>query len=171
MSSKSPQKKKGKSKRAHVLVAAVERATANFVERGQQIALENPDIEPEMIQAVEEVQNTGEAMSSTAREFAIDPCSSAKRGNMVSSINPIRKYARRILDEQCIVTDHLCIDWPKAVFRLAYLFFGVCYSILLRKVLISLELDGWIFWIMTLFLIHTPFSAPLLPFLIDSSLH
>ena len=111
MSSKSPQKKKGKSKRAHVLVAAVERATANFVERGQQIALENPDIEPEMIQAVEEVQNTGEAMSSTAREFAIDPCSSAKRGNMVSSINPII-CPRRIHDEQCIVTDHLCIDWP-----------------------------------------------------------
>ena len=50
-------------------MAAVERATANFVERGQQIALENPDIEPEMIQAVEEVQNTGEAMSTSAREF------------------------------------------------------------------------------------------------------
>ena len=33
---KSP-KKKGKSKRAHVLVAAVERATANFVERGNQV--------------------------------------------------------------------------------------------------------------------------------------
>ena len=35
---KSP-KKKGKSKRAHVLVAAVERATANFVERGNQVGL------------------------------------------------------------------------------------------------------------------------------------
>jgi hypothetical protein len=33
VSSKSPAKKKGKSKRAQVLVAAVERATANFVER------------------------------------------------------------------------------------------------------------------------------------------
>ena len=42
VSSKSPQKKKGKSKRAHVLVAAVERATANFVERGRLIAQENP---------------------------------------------------------------------------------------------------------------------------------
>ena len=42
-----------------------------------------PKIEPEMIQAVQEVQETGEAMSSTAREFATDPCSSAKRGSMV----------------------------------------------------------------------------------------
>ena len=116
-------KKKGKSKRAYVLVAAVERATANFVERGRQIgkhntflcvvtfpskvannskviilmekmlrfflpfsALEIPEIEPEMIQAVEEVQQSGEAMSSTAREFATDPCSSAKRGNMVRTV-------------------------------------------------------------------------------------
>ena len=44
VSSKSPQKKKGKAKRAHVLVAAVERATAIFVERGELIAVENPDI-------------------------------------------------------------------------------------------------------------------------------
>ncbi len=37
-------KKKGRSKRAHVLVAAVEKATENFIERGEQIAVENPDI-------------------------------------------------------------------------------------------------------------------------------
>ena len=36
-----------------------------------------------MVQAVEEVQATGDAMSSAAREFATDPCSSVKRGNMV----------------------------------------------------------------------------------------
>ena len=40
-----------------------------------------------MIQAVEEVHQSGEAMSSTAREFATDPCSSAKRGNMVSCLH------------------------------------------------------------------------------------
>ncbi len=45
------------------------------------------DIEPEMLTAVEEVQKTGEIMSSAAREFAMDPCSSAKRGNMVRSEN------------------------------------------------------------------------------------
>lgn len=60
VSSKSPQKKKGKSKRAHVLVAAVEKATANFVERGRVIAQENPEIEPEMLGAVDEVMKTGE---------------------------------------------------------------------------------------------------------------
>ena len=35
---------------------------------------------------VHAVQATGEAMSSAAREFAADPCSSVKRGNMVSLV-------------------------------------------------------------------------------------
>ena len=79
----SSKKKKGRSKRAHVLVAAVEKATANFIERGEQIAYENPDIQQEMLAAVDEVRKTGETMSVASREFAEDPCSSLKRGNMV----------------------------------------------------------------------------------------
>ena len=87
VASKSPQKKKGKSKRAQVLVAAVERATANFVERGQQIAAENPEIQRDMMEAVQAVQASGQAMSEAAEAFAADPCSSVKRGNMVSKMN------------------------------------------------------------------------------------
>lgn len=52
-------KKKGRSKRAHVLVAAVEAATANFIQRGEEIAFKNPDIKVEMLAAVEEVRKTG----------------------------------------------------------------------------------------------------------------
>jgi len=97
VASKSPQKKKGKSKRAHVLVAAVERATANFVERGQQIAAENPEIQHDMMEAVQAVQATGEAMSSAAREFAADPCSSVKRGNMVRAARSLLSAVTRLL--------------------------------------------------------------------------
>jgi len=109
VSSKSPAKKKGKSKRAQVLVAAVERATANFVERGQQIALENPEIEPEMIQAVQEVQETGEAMSNSAREFATDPCSSAKRGNMVRSARNLLSAVARLLILADMIDVHMLL--------------------------------------------------------------
>ena len=64
VSSKSPQKKKGKSKRAHVLVAAVERATSIFVERGELIAVENPDIKvmnknPPITKISSKLKNTG----------------------------------------------------------------------------------------------------------------
>ena len=63
VSSKSPQKKKGKSKRAHVLVAAVERATAIFVERGELIAVENPDIK--VMKRVFRLQNQQFVMNKT----------------------------------------------------------------------------------------------------------
>lgn len=109
VSSKSPQKKKGKSKRAHVLVAAVERATANFVERGCQIARENPEIEPQMVLAVEEVKKTGEAMSTAAREFASDPCSSVKRGNMVRAARNLLSGVTRLLILADMIDVHLLL--------------------------------------------------------------
>lgn len=37
----------------------MEAATANFIERGEEIAYENPDIRGEMLGAVEEVRKTG----------------------------------------------------------------------------------------------------------------
>lgn len=52
-------KKKGKSKRANALVSTVEKATENFIEKGEQIAYENPDITEEMLAAVDEVRKTG----------------------------------------------------------------------------------------------------------------
>lgn len=60
-------KKKGKSKRASALVGTVEKATANFIEKGEQIAYENPDITAEMLSAVEEVKKSGDSMSIAAR--------------------------------------------------------------------------------------------------------
>uniref|UniRef100_A0A6B2E8T9 Putative alpha-catenin n=1 Tax=Phlebotomus kandelakii TaxID=1109342 RepID=A0A6B2E8T9_9DIPT len=90
-------KKKGKSKRASALVAAVEKATENFIERGEQIAYENPDITSEMLAAVEEVRKTGSSMSIAAREFSEDPCSSLKRGNMVRAARNLLSAVTRLL--------------------------------------------------------------------------
>jgi catenin alpha len=93
----SSKKKKGRSKRAHVLVAAVEKATTNFIEKGEQIAYENPDIQQEMLVAVDEVRKTGETMSVASREFAEDPCSSLKRGNMVRAARNLLSAVTRLL--------------------------------------------------------------------------
>ncbi|XP_055677922.1 catenin alpha [Lutzomyia longipalpis] len=98
VSTKGPsKKKKGKSKRASALVAAVEKATENFVERGEQIAYENPDITHEMLAAVEEVRKTGSSMSIAAREFSEDPCSSLKRGNMIRAARNLLSAVTHLL--------------------------------------------------------------------------
>lgn len=52
--------KKGRSKKAHVLVAAVVKATEKFVERGEEIAPEIPQIKEDILKAVDEVKKTGE---------------------------------------------------------------------------------------------------------------
>lgn len=76
-------KQGGRSKRAQVLVAAVEKATENFITNGEEIARENDDFRDKMTEAVNEVRDAGQKMSEASRQFAEDPCSSAKRGQMV----------------------------------------------------------------------------------------
>ncbi|KAG1678665.1 Catenin alpha [Nymphon striatum] len=108
-------KKKGKSKRAHVLVAAVEKATENFIIQGGIIANENPDIHSEMMSAVDEVRKTGDYMSLAAREFAEDPCSSAKRGNMVRAARNLLSAVTRLLILADMVDVHLLLKSLRVV--------------------------------------------------------
>jgi len=99
----------GKSKRASALVAAVEKATENFIQKGEQIAYENPDITQEMLTAVDEVKKTGDAMSIAAREFSEDPCSSLKRGNMVRAARNLLSAVTRLLILADMVDVHLLL--------------------------------------------------------------
>lgn len=52
-------KKKGRSKKANVLSAAVQKATENFILRGEEIAEENPEVRADMMAAIDEVKTTG----------------------------------------------------------------------------------------------------------------
>lgn len=102
-------KKKGKSKRASALVAAVEKATEHFIQKGEQIAYENPDITQEMLAAVDEVRKSGDAMSIAAREFSEDPCSSLKRGNLVRAARNLLSAVTRLLILADMVDVHLLL--------------------------------------------------------------
>lgn len=52
-------KKKGRSKKAHVLAASVETATLNFLEKGEKIAKESQFLKEELTTAVEDVRKQG----------------------------------------------------------------------------------------------------------------
>lgn len=52
-------KKKGRSKKAHVLAASVETATLNFLEKGEKIAKESQFLKDELTAAVEDVRKQG----------------------------------------------------------------------------------------------------------------
>ena len=55
-------KKKGRSKRAHQLVANVIQATENFINKVSEIAHENPDMRHDLLQSMEEVRRTGNSI-------------------------------------------------------------------------------------------------------------
>uniref|UniRef100_A0A8C9YZR9 Catenin alpha-2 n=1 Tax=Sander lucioperca TaxID=283035 RepID=A0A8C9YZR9_SANLU len=90
-------KKKGRSKKAHVLAVSVEQATQNFLEKGEQIAKDSQDLKEELIAAVEDVRKQGETMRIASSEFADDPCSSVKRGTMVRAARALLSAVTRLL--------------------------------------------------------------------------
>ncbi|XP_073476855.1 catenin alpha-1 [Lithobates pipiens] len=90
-------KKKGRSKKAHVLAASVEQATQNFLEKGDKIAKDSQFLKQELLDAVEDVRKQGEVMRSASGEFADDPCSSVKRGNMVRAARALLSAVTRLL--------------------------------------------------------------------------
>ncbi|XP_017340381.1 catenin alpha-1 [Ictalurus punctatus] len=90
-------KKKGRSKKAHVLAASVESATQNFLEKGEKIAKESQFLKEELTAAVEDVRKQGESMRQASGEFAEDPCSSVKRGNMVRAARALLSAVTHLL--------------------------------------------------------------------------
>ncbi|XP_053321344.1 catenin alpha-1 [Spea bombifrons] len=90
-------KKKGRSKKAHVLAASVEQATHNFLDKGDKIAKESQFLKDELVAAVDDVRKQGESMKSASGEFADDPCSSVKRGNMVRAARALLSAVTRLL--------------------------------------------------------------------------
>uniref|UniRef100_A0A8C7ZQK8 Catenin (cadherin-associated protein), alpha 1 n=1 Tax=Oryzias sinensis TaxID=183150 RepID=A0A8C7ZQK8_9TELE len=89
-------KKKGRSKKAHVLAASVETATQNFLEKGEKIAKESQFLKDELTAAVEDVRKQ-ESMRQASGEFAEDPCSSVKRGNMVRAARALLSAVTHLL--------------------------------------------------------------------------
>ncbi|NXQ34049.1 CTNA1 protein, partial [Alaudala cheleensis] len=90
-------KKRGRSKKAHVLAASVEQATENFLDKGDKIAKESQFLKEELVAAVEDVRKQGDLMKSASGEFADDPCSSVKRGNMVRAARALLSAVTRLL--------------------------------------------------------------------------
>lgn len=89
--------RKGQSTRADVLVATMERAIEVFIQKGQEIASENPNLAHELHAAIEDIRTTGKQMSMVSRVFAEDPCSSAKRADIIKAARPLLLAVTRLL--------------------------------------------------------------------------
>lgn len=61
-------KKRGRSKKAHVLAASVEQATENFLDKGDKIAKESQFLKEELVAAVEDVRKQGKSVDLVASQ-------------------------------------------------------------------------------------------------------
>ncbi|XP_059803325.1 catenin alpha-3-like [Hypanus sabinus] len=89
--------KKGRSKRASVLLASVEEATNNLIEKGNQIVEDSTFLKEELTKAVQDVRRESEAMRVTAKEFTDDPCVVAKREGVVGAARGLLAAVTRLL--------------------------------------------------------------------------
>ncbi|XP_038071115.1 catenin alpha-2-like [Patiria miniata] len=108
-------RKKGHSKKAHVLVAAVAKATEAFIKKGEEIANEIKEIREQMLETVEDVREKGEIMHKASSEFADDPCSSMKRGAMTRAARNLLSAVTRLLIMADMVDVHLLLKSLKVV--------------------------------------------------------
>ncbi|NWW44732.1 CTNA3 protein, partial [Pedionomus torquatus] len=90
-------KKKGRSKRARVLLASVEEATWNLLDKGEKIAKEAIVFKEELHAALADVQKESQALKVSAEAFTSDPCYLPKRQAVVQAARSLLAAVTRLL--------------------------------------------------------------------------
>ncbi|XP_042315289.1 catenin alpha-3 isoform X4 [Sceloporus undulatus] len=90
-------KKKGCSKRARIILASVEEATWNLLDKGEKIAKEAPVFVDELNAALRDVRKESEALRISARKFTDDPCYLPKREAVVQVARALLAAVTRLL--------------------------------------------------------------------------
>ncbi|KAM9379885.1 catenin alpha-3 [Phaethornis superciliosus] len=90
-------KKKGRSKRARVLLASVEEATWNLLDKGEKIAKEAVVFKEELRAALTDVQKESQALKVSAEAFTSDPCYLPKREAVVQAARSLLTVVTRLL--------------------------------------------------------------------------
>ncbi|XP_075573407.1 catenin alpha-3 isoform X3 [Pelecanus crispus] len=90
-------KKKGRSKRARVLLASVEEATWNLLDKGEKIAKEAIVFKEELHAALADVRKESQALKVSAEAFTSDPCYLPKRQAVVQAARSLLTAVTRLL--------------------------------------------------------------------------
>jgi catenin alpha len=102
-------RKKGRSKKAAVLIQELKDSTAQFIKQGTEIANENPEMKDELMNAVNDVRIYGDKMANSSKEFTNDPFTSQKRVTMVGNARELLTAVARLLTIADMIDVHLLI--------------------------------------------------------------
>ena len=117
VNTKTRRRRKGCSKRSASLVMAVEVATSNFVEKGEIIARENAEARADIEAVVADIRVHGASLVEASRDFARDPCSSVRRGQVVRAAQELLAAVTRLLILADMLDVHLLIIKVEAARR------------------------------------------------------
>ncbi|XP_036023666.1 catenin alpha-3 [Onychomys torridus] len=112
-------RKKGRSKRAKVLLASVEEATWNLLDKGEKIAKEAAVLKEELTAALQEVRKEGSALKVSAERFTDDPCYLPKREAVVQAARALLAAVTRLLILADMI-DVMCLLQHVSSVRLIY---------------------------------------------------
>ncbi|EDL97347.1 rCG61001 [Rattus norvegicus] len=101
-------RKKGRSKRARVLLASVEEATWNLLDKGEMIAKEATVLKEDLEAALQEVRKESKALKGSAERFTDDPCYLPKREAVVQAARALLAAVTRLLI-LADMTDVMCL--------------------------------------------------------------
>ncbi|NXF10599.1 CTNA3 protein, partial [Smithornis capensis] len=90
-------KKKGRSKKAHVLLASVEEATWNLLDNGEKIAKEAVVFKEDLHAALADVRKESQALKVSAEAFTSDPCYLPRRQAVVQAARSLLTAVTRLL--------------------------------------------------------------------------
>ena len=102
-------RKKGRSKKASVLIQELKDSTAQFIKQGTEIANENSEMKDELLNAVNDVRIYGDKMANSSKEFTNDPFSSQKRVTMVGNARELLTAVARLLTLADMIDVHLLV--------------------------------------------------------------
>ncbi len=85
-------------------------AVDNFVWRGEAIAQDVPEAAADILAAVADVRRTGAELSAAAHDFTADPCSTVRRGVLVSTARELLAAVARLLILADMIDVHLLVQ-------------------------------------------------------------
>ena len=88
---------KRRSEKSRIVLEDIRRAVVTFIDIGEHIAKDNPSHESELLDCIDEVELSGQNLSSRAEEFSLNPLKLSLRAEMVEAARSVLSSVTKLL--------------------------------------------------------------------------
>ena len=88
---------KRRSEKSQIVLEDIRRAVITFIDIGEQIAKDNPNFESELLECIDQVELSGQNLSSRAEQFSMNPLDLRLRAEMVEAARSVLSFVTKLL--------------------------------------------------------------------------